>query len=144
MLNPKITYWRNGQKESEVYFVNGKYHRPNGPTVTYWHENGQIEAEYYYINNVLHRINGPARTWWWMNGQIEAEYYYINNALHRIDGPARTWWYDDGQKKSEYYYINGVKYSKETHPFNVFRKEHKLGEYDNWSEDMKVLFKLSY
>ena len=113
------------------------------PKITYW-PNGNIRQRMYHPNGIYHCVDGPARTWWWMNGQIEAEYYYINNALHRIDGPARTWWYDDGQKKSEYYYINGVKYSKETHPYYIFRKEHNLGKYADWPEDMKVLFQVTY
>jgi hypothetical protein len=31
------------------------------------------------------------------------------------------------------------------HPFNVFRKQYKLSKhYNKWSDDMKVLFKLTY
>jgi len=82
------------------------------PKVTYW-DNGQVEFESYYINSELHRIDGPAYTNWYENGNKEFEAYYINDELHRINGPAITRWDENGQKYYEAYYINNKEYSKE-------------------------------
>ena len=55
----------------KMWFVNGKYHREDGPAVI--NENDGYKA--WYINNNLHRIDGPARIYpsgnkeWWINGK---------------------------------------------------------------------------
>jgi hypothetical protein len=82
--NPKIEYWDNGQKRSELWSLNGKYHREDGPAYQFWHSNGQKRIEE-----------------WWLNGLI-----------HREDGPAIHFFRDD-RKKYEEWYLNGKKYSRE-------------------------------
>jgi len=49
-MEPKVTYWLNGQKKSESYLVNGIWHRTDGPAVTWWFGNGQKVYEEYWIN----------------------------------------------------------------------------------------------
>ena len=50
-VNPVITYYDNGQKGTESYYINGKLHKEDGPAYQYWIENGQKESEIYYIND---------------------------------------------------------------------------------------------
>ena len=88
-LKPIIKYYKNGQKESEYYFLNGKYYRENGPAHQYWYENGQKSREEYYINDKYHREDGPAVQWWYEDGQNEDAYYYLNG-----DNYSREEWID--------------------------------------------------
>ena len=78
MKKPMIVYYNNGQKEYEIYYINGKYHREDGPAKMYWYNNGQKQFESYYINGKRHREDGPAIICWNNNGQIKSEEYWIN------------------------------------------------------------------
>ena len=64
---------RNGIFEVEdwgtFYYVNGKYHREDGPAVE--RINGH---KYWYINGKLHRLDGPALEW-----RSGTKYYYIED-----------------------------------------------------------------
>jgi len=51
----KIYYWDNGQKRYEVWLLNGKYHREDGPDILKWYENGQKNYEVWYLNDKCHR-----------------------------------------------------------------------------------------
>ena len=90
----------------------------------------------WYKNNKLHRINGPA-----IERENGYQAYYINGKCHRIDGPAIT--YASG--RSLWFYDNIWYKEKKYHPFHLFRKQWKISEnYDEWSKDHKILFKLTY
>ena len=58
-----------------------------------YHENGQVSYEVYYLDDKWHRVNGPARIWYYESGQIKHETYHLNKKCHRIDGPAIIWYY---------------------------------------------------
>jgi hypothetical protein len=89
----------------------------------------------YFKESKLHRIDGPAVIW--PDGN---QYYYFNGEKHRFEGPAVI--HDDGTKE---WYINGVKYRSHEHPFNIFRTHYNLSNnYEEWSNEYKVLFKLIY
>jgi len=45
-----IDYYENGQKRFEDWYLNGKYHREDGPSYQYWDDNGQKESEWWYLN----------------------------------------------------------------------------------------------
>jgi antitoxin component YwqK of YwqJK toxin-antitoxin module len=90
LLNPAYTSWyENGRKECETYWVNNKYQRdPNiGPATIVWHSNGQKKHEAYYLHDKLHRDPqlGPAHTYWYKDGQKSGENYYVNNK--QVDKP---------------------------------------------------------
>ena len=53
---PVIKYHENGQKLSELYYLNGEYHREDGPAYTGWYKNGQKSNEIYYLNNIYYTI----------------------------------------------------------------------------------------
>ena len=72
----------------------------------------------------------------------EGDVIYINEKgdYHREDGPAIIF-----DNVIEQWHFNGKLYSKEEHPFNVFRKEYNLSKkFEEWSIEMKVLFKIIY
>jgi antitoxin component YwqK of YwqJK toxin-antitoxin module len=46
----KEEFYANGQKEYEIWYLNGKYHREDGPTYQEWFENGQKKSELWYLN----------------------------------------------------------------------------------------------
>ena len=81
MIKPEFSYYSNGQIKSEQYFLNGKYHRENGPAFIFYYKNGKISYEYYYLNNKCHRENGPAYISYYRDGKIEREDYYLNNVF---------------------------------------------------------------
>ena len=101
---PRFSRWKNVQKEN---------HRRKGKSLTSWFENGQKWVEYYYLNGKLQNLEGPATTSWFENGQKDYEVYYVNGGRHNTKGPAETRWCSNGQKASEAYYINGTYLTKE-------------------------------
>ena len=74
------------------WFLNGKYHRENGPAVEWANGN-----KFWCLNGLLHRENGPAIEY--SNGY---KAWYLNGKLHRENGPAIE--YANGETR---YYING-------------------------------------
>ena len=83
----------------------------NKPVIKYY-DNGQKEFEVYYLDGKRHREDGPAAQWWYKNGQKEMEIYYLDDKRHREDGPAYQWWYDNGQKCLKKYHLDGKEYSR--------------------------------
>ena len=62
-------FYPNGQKKSEIWYLNGKWHREDGPAYQFWYENGNKKYEEWWLNNKFHREDGPARQGWYENGQ---------------------------------------------------------------------------
>ena len=94
---------------SVIYYLNGQYHRTDGPAIEY--SNGD---KYWYINGLRHRNNGPAVEY--ANGTKE---WYINGVLN---GPAIE--YSNGNKE---WWINDKQYSEQE--FNRIINPPKLPEY---------------
>ena len=51
-IEVKRTYWDKAKKKlrSVEYFLNGKYHRLDGPAYQAWNADGQKQFEAYYIH----------------------------------------------------------------------------------------------
>jgi hypothetical protein len=81
-LRKEIEYWPDGSKQREEYFLNGKYHRENGPARQGWYENGTKRYEAYYINGTYHREDGPTRQSWNNIGTKETEEYWLNDKIY--------------------------------------------------------------
>jgi len=81
----------------------------------YYYDSGEtkISNELYMLNGKYHRLNGPAVIWYFKTVEIDKEYYCINGKIHRLDGPAGICYYKSGEIEDEYYWINDIKYSKE-------------------------------
>ena len=78
-LNPEIKYWDNGNKGYEIWYLNGKKHREDGPAYQSWYKNGQKYYERWYLNGKSHREDGPVSQEWHENGQKEYESWYLND-----------------------------------------------------------------
>jgi len=47
----EIEYWDNGQKRFELWLLNGKQHREDGPSYQVWYYNGQKLSEWWSLND---------------------------------------------------------------------------------------------
>ena len=83
MIEYTVKVWDDRTK----WFLNGKYHREDGPAIT-WDDG----TKYWYLNGKLHREDGPA-----VEYADGTTHWYKNDKLHREDGPALE--YADGQKE---------------------------------------------
>ena len=79
MDNPQRTYYDSGKIWREEYWVNGNYHRSDGPAYIEWYENGQKKYEAYWTHGTWHRADGPAFTWWYSTGEIIEQHFYLNH-----------------------------------------------------------------
>jgi antitoxin component YwqK of YwqJK toxin-antitoxin module len=98
------------------FTINRNYHNLLNPAHISWYQNGQKYYETYYVNDKFHRDPnlGPAYTLWHSNGQKYWESYYLHDEYHRDPtlGPTNIFWYSDGQKSRESYYVNGEQVDK--------------------------------
>ena len=92
----KVKVYTNGSKE---WFLNGKYHREDGPACEY-----ADGTKFWFLKGKLHREDGPA--WEWADG---TKYWYLNGKRHREDGPACEW--SGGTKM---WYLNDKEVDPET------------------------------
>lgn len=108
MNNPEIYYYGDGQIEC-VKYINESlgFHREDGPAYITWFPDGIKYYEGYFMNNSAHRVDGPATQYFHTNGNKEFEIYYLNGIKHREDGPAFTLWLRNGNKEREEYWLNG-------------------------------------
>ena len=103
----KKEYYKSGKIWREYYYLQGQYHRIDGPAYIYYFESGKIEREYYYLQDQCHRIDGPAVIYYNESGKIKQEYYLLQGKRHRIDGPADICYYESGKIWQEAYYFHG-------------------------------------
>jgi len=95
-------YWENGQKKSEVSYVQGFMHGPR----TAWYESGQIWS-------LGRNVDGAAEgTWseWYPDGRKAREMNFQHGAYQG----AYTEWHDNGQKRREVEFVKGKKQGLET------------------------------
>jgi antitoxin component YwqK of YwqJK toxin-antitoxin module len=88
-------FYENGQKKTEVNYVDGKRHGLG----TAWDENGQKAAEINYVDGKEHGLWNS----WYENGQKKTEVNYVDGKPH---GKVITW-YENGQKESEANFVDG-------------------------------------
>jgi len=82
----EINHYSNGQKEFEIWLLNGKRHKKDGPAYQTWYENGQKLNEIWYLNDKLHREDGPAYQRWSENGQKNYEIWSLKGIYYsRVD-----------------------------------------------------------
>ena len=75
--------------------------------------------EQYYLNGKFHRNDGPALIKYLYNGVKGVEIYYYKNIKHRIDGPAEISYFENGDIYSEEYWFNGIKIDPNKLPFEL-------------------------
>lgn len=93
----------------EIWYQKGKVHRDNGPAVCF--SNGENGFEKWYQNDKLHRVGAPAIEH--QDGRWE---WYENHEHHRLDGPALM---SDDNKPL--YRIMGKIFSEQEFPLGVER-----------------------
>jgi hypothetical protein len=82
---------------TKFWYLNGKYHREDGPAIEYASGN-----KFWYLNGKYHREDGPAVEY--ADGD---KFWYLNGKYHREDGPAvehangDKWWYLNGEYVTE-------------------------------------------
>lgn len=140
-INYRVSYDSYGNKESEAWFKNDKFHRDNDlPAAIQYFSNGLIRSEEWFKNSRLHRDGDkPAFIVYYYNGNIIYYKYYKFGHLHREnDKPALIEYYLNGNIKNEMwftisnkirsydlpseisYYENGNKLSESWHFNHIF------------------------
>lgn len=93
---PAVTkYYENGNKEHEIWYKNGTYHRDNRdnqsdrdsenketnlPAVIEYYENGLYKRKQWYRNGKLNRDNNlPQDVFYYNNGRLQREMWWSNN-----------------------------------------------------------------
>ncbi|VUX47784.1 hypothetical protein DF3PA_70105 [Candidatus Defluviicoccus seviourii] len=62
MTNPIIQYYESGQKHAEIWFLNDRKHRIDGPACQEWSESGQKGQEIWFLNG-YNLQNEPLKSW---------------------------------------------------------------------------------
>ena len=108
-IEPIISYYKSGLIYREEWYINGKFHRVNGPAYISYYESGTIHKEKWYLNGKLHRVNGPAYIWCNKSGIIQEEKWYLNGkeTTHKewLIEPTINY-YDSGKIYQKYWMIN--------------------------------------
>lgn len=86
LMGPAFQEWRNGIKTLEEWYLNGQFHRTDGPACQAWNPNGFKTKTQWYYQGQLHRTNGPAQEL--RDDKRHSYSWYIEGRLHRVDGPA--------------------------------------------------------
>lgn len=110
-MKTHVEYFENGNKKIEIYTLNNKRHREDGPAYISYYENGNIKAEIYTINDCVTK-----RFFYYENGKLEQEDYWSGEyphyeVLHRIEGPAYINYLENGNIKRKEYFFEGEKLS---------------------------------
>ena len=84
--------------------------RPTKKVIYY--ESGQVESEYWWVDGKWHRTDGPARIYYYESGQVGSEYWLVDGKRHRTDGPAVIYYHKSGQVRSKHWWVDGKEYSK--------------------------------
>lgn len=114
IVNGNLTTYHlnNGDKISEHYYKDGKFHNDDGPAwIKFDSKTGRKTSIKYYIDGKLHNDNGPALVTFNDQGEVSCEMYHLNGELHREDGPAVVY-YDKKHGNYETFYNHGKKLNK--------------------------------
>ncbi len=95
-------YWPNGQKKTELHFINGLRHGPR----TSWYQSGQM----WILGQFAEGKEHGTWTLWYEDGRKAQESHYEHGAWHGTF----TEWYRNGQKRREVEFVHGVKQGTET------------------------------
>lgn len=90
-------YWPNGQKKTELHYINGLRHGPK----TSWYQSGQMWSSGSFADGKEDGV----WTVWFPNGRKAQEYHFDHGAWHGMF----TEWHLNGQKKTEVEFVNGMR-----------------------------------
>lgn len=106
-IKEQINY-PNGKPREIKYFVDGKYHRENGPAFLEYDSSNRLQTEMWYREDLFYRTDGPAITNY-KRGKIVSQEWYINDKRHSTDGPAIIRYDDKGEISVMSFFIDGKK-----------------------------------
>lgn len=81
----QVSYYKSDKPKEELYYLNGKSHREDGPAVVRYFESGKRRSERWGLNGKLHREDGPAVVRYFELGKVQSEAYYLNGDYLRKD-----------------------------------------------------------
>lgn len=55
------------------------YHRLDGPAYATWYMDGKKQNEEYYVDGKCHRLDGPAYSYWDSDGSLQNIEYWVND-----------------------------------------------------------------
>ena len=111
-------------KSEEWLNSKGERHRVDGPAVQSWYENGQKSYESWWLHDKRHRVDEPAFQSWYESGQKDFVSWWLDGKLHRVVGPAHQSWLENGQKLFEAWYLDGKELSERE--FIILSRKRKL------------------
>jgi hypothetical protein len=76
-----------------------------------YHKNGVLYSELYFLDSKWHREDGPAAIFYYPNGMIDIKQYWLEGKHHREDGPSSIYYDENGSVISEFYHLYGEQYS---------------------------------
>lgn len=127
----EITYYNNGQIQTEMWYRNGEYHRSGGaPAVIHYfekdidfyrhdgatdairyYEDKQIESVEWINDGKVHRTGGtPAYIKYYRNGQIQYKAWCEHGKTHRIYAPAVITYFENGTTNEKRWVEYGKNY----------------------------------
>lgn len=103
-----INYYPDGiTMMNEIYVLNGKSYRDDGPAISEWRADGTLDCIKFCNNGVLHNIKGPALLCYGKNNILLSKEWFINGKRYREKGPVTIRYYTNGNLKCKHY-INGT------------------------------------
>lgn len=96
-----------GDLVSELWYLNGKKHREDGPAVIYYYSNKKIRTEEWWYHGTPHRSDGPAVIKYSPFEELQAERWAVKGLQHREEGPSTISYFEDGKIKFEEWCISG-------------------------------------
>ena len=85
------TFWDNGQLRCRAFYLNGRFHRTDGPACESWGPGGRLEDRQFYVNGKYHRTDGPAREWWGSEGWGRSSAFFVVNGKWMAEEAFRAW-----------------------------------------------------
>ena len=113
----------------------------------WYYESGKVEREIWCLDDKKHRADGPAVISYYKTGEIEYKSWWVNGKLFRATSPNIIWYYKNGDIQQEEWYINDKKLdSQEIIKYKKWLEEYCLNDksYDQWTDEEKVLWRLSW
>lgn len=133
-----VTFFQNGVKFSERYYIDGFPENKNGPTTVRYHENGKIRSKIWRDkNDKCHREDGPAIENYNTEGQLIFEEWYFNDVRTRNNAPASIRRNKNGIIIREDYFFNNKQHRENDLPSSITYDLHGFIKREDWIEGPK-------
>ena len=103
-----------------------------------YYSSGNLKQEVYYLQGRYHRIDGPAIVSYYPSGEVKYEQYRVKGSLHRLDGPAFIRYSESGLPRSEAYYVNGHYINQRIHALRCWTSARTITKYILTNKDIGI------